>query len=140
MGPFTPELVSACIKANGGNSCQLNLWNARFLYKLMQPEMASKKPPQFVMLAFDGSRSLDAWNKSRNFAKEGDGAVAAQDSTVVAGADIAGEGIVFGDKNKVETNRRMIQSPIQAPENDTFVKYDIKINTGENIKIADQNN
>ncbi|NES02460.1 MAG: hypothetical protein F6K22_06180 [Okeania sp. SIO2F4] len=71
MGPFTQELISACIKANGGNSCQLNLWNARFLYKLMQDiEMTSKTPPQFVMLAFDGSRSLDAWKRSRNFAKE----------------------------------------------------------------------
>lgn len=71
MGPFTQELISACIKANGGNSCQLNLWNARFLYKLMQDiEITNKTPPQFVMLAFDGSRSLDAWKRSRNFAKE----------------------------------------------------------------------
>ncbi|NEO53735.1 MAG: hypothetical protein F6K54_11970 [Okeania sp. SIO3B5] len=73
MGPFPQELISACVKANGGNSCQLNLWNARFLYKLMQDEgIVSKidKPPQFVMLAFDGSRSLDAWKRSRNFAQE----------------------------------------------------------------------
>lgn len=28
-----------------------------------------KKPPQFVNLAFDGSRSLDFWNESREFAK-----------------------------------------------------------------------
>ncbi|MGK7918938.1 MAG: hypothetical protein AB4080_02865 [Trichodesmium sp.] len=74
IGPFTEELVSACIQANGGNSCQLNLWNARFLYKLMQEQgivtKTEERPPQFVMLAFDGSSSLDAWKRSRNFAKE----------------------------------------------------------------------
>ena len=73
MGPFPEALILACKEANGGKSCTSTRWNARFLYKLMADEGIVSKidtPPQFVMLAFDGSSSLEAWKKSRNFAQE----------------------------------------------------------------------
>ncbi len=72
IGPFSPQLITACEKNNGGNSCQSRRWDSRLLYKLLRDEKLitfSEIPPQFVLLAFDGSRSLEAWNKSRNFAK-----------------------------------------------------------------------
>ncbi|MEB3278491.1 MAG: hypothetical protein VKK42_06150 [Lyngbya sp.] len=72
IGPFPNQLVTACQTADGGNSCQSNRWNSNFLYKLLRNEgliTPPEVPPQFVLLAFDGSSSLEAWNKSRNFAK-----------------------------------------------------------------------
>ncbi|MEB3885297.1 hypothetical protein [Lyngbya sp. CCY1209] len=74
LGPFPETLIAACQKRGGGTSCHSNRWNSQFLFGLMRDEglidLPEGRPPQFVLLAFDGSRSLDAWNKSRNFAKE----------------------------------------------------------------------
>ncbi len=33
-------------------------------------ELGSDRPPQFVVLAFDGSLNLDFWKESRQFARE----------------------------------------------------------------------
>jgi len=72
IGPFPQQLVTACSNADGGNSCKSHRWNTRLLYNLLRNEeliKAPETPPQFVLLAFDGSSSLEAWNKSRKFAK-----------------------------------------------------------------------
>lgn len=73
LGPFSEELVAACQMEDGGNSCTTNRWNYRFLYRLLKEEgaiaVAEGPPPQFVLLAFDGSQSLDAWEKSRQFSQ-----------------------------------------------------------------------
>ncbi len=73
LGPFSQELVAACQREDGGNSCSTDRWNYRFLYRLLRESgtIASPQgpPPQFVLLAFDGSQSLDAWNKSRQFSQ-----------------------------------------------------------------------
>lgn len=73
LGPFPEDLMAACQREDGGNSCKTNRWNYRFLYRLLREEgaIASPKgvPPQFVLLAFDGSQSLDAWQKSRQFSE-----------------------------------------------------------------------
>ncbi|MDY7022147.1 MAG: hypothetical protein SWJ54_12435, partial [Cyanobacteriota bacterium] len=73
IGPFPQTLIAACQDADGGKSCQSQRWNSGFFYQLLREEgliTAPKVPPQFVLLAFDGSYSLDAWNNSRNFTKE----------------------------------------------------------------------
>lgn len=47
---------------------RVNSLNPALLYKLIQDQNpVAGRPPQFVLLAFDGSYSLDAWKKSRNF-------------------------------------------------------------------------
>lgn len=72
LGPFSKELIAACEKIDGGKACQSTRINARLLYKLMQDKgqiTAANRPPQFVLLAFDGSHSLEAWKKSRSFAQ-----------------------------------------------------------------------
>lgn len=73
LGPFSPTLIKACQDSDGGNSCKTNRWNSGLLYNLMRSEgliSPPKRPPQYVLLAFDGAQSLDAWKKSRNFAQE----------------------------------------------------------------------
>ncbi|VXD13638.1 conserved exported hypothetical protein [Planktothrix serta PCC 8927] len=68
LGPFSKELVATCKDADGGDACQSTRWGSSFLYKLIQTKnLFTGRPPQFVLLAFDGSYSLDAWKKSRNF-------------------------------------------------------------------------
>lgn len=72
IGPFPQQLVTACTNTDGGNSCKSNRWDSRFLSQILRNEgliQPPEVPPQFVLLAFDGSSSLEAWNKSRNFAK-----------------------------------------------------------------------
>ncbi|MBD2485778.1 polysaccharide deacetylase family protein [Planktothrix sp. FACHB-1365] len=70
LGPFPKELIPTCDNANDSSTCVSTRQNARLLYKMMQDKKLITpvgRPPQFVLLAFDGSRSLDAWKKSRNF-------------------------------------------------------------------------
>ncbi|NEP44434.1 MAG: hypothetical protein F6K35_36545, partial [Okeania sp. SIO2H7] len=73
LGPFPENIVAACQREDGGNSCNTDRWNYRFLYRLLKEEGAiatpQGPPPQFVLLAFDGSKSLDAWEKSRQFSQ-----------------------------------------------------------------------
>lgn len=68
LGPFSQKLVAACKDADGGDACGSTRWSSALLYKLIQDQNpVVSRPPQFVLLAFDGSYSLDAWKKSRNF-------------------------------------------------------------------------
>ncbi|CAD5957898.1 hypothetical protein PCC9214_02983 [Planktothrix tepida] len=70
LGLFPKELIPTCNQANDSSTCVSTRQNARLLYKKMQDKKLITpvgRPPQFVLLAFDGSRSLDAWKKSRNF-------------------------------------------------------------------------
>ncbi|MCB8750787.1 polysaccharide deacetylase family protein [Planktothrix agardhii] len=68
LGPFSQKLVAACKDADGGDACGSTRWSSDLLYKLIQDQNpVAGRPPQFVLLAFDGSYSLDAWKKSRNF-------------------------------------------------------------------------
>lgn len=73
LGPFPEEIVTACQREDGGNSCTTDRWNYRFLYRLLKEEgaiaAAEGPPPQFVLLAYDGSQSIDAWQKSRQFSQ-----------------------------------------------------------------------
>ncbi|MGB3534491.1 MAG: hypothetical protein WBA13_13370 [Microcoleaceae cyanobacterium] len=72
LGPFSSSLVAACERIGGENACQNNSWNVRLFHDLARQQgqiTLPTKPPQFVLLAFDGSYSLDAWKKSRHFAK-----------------------------------------------------------------------
>ncbi len=72
LGPFSSSLVAACESFGGGNACQNKRWDAQLFNHLARQQgqiTLPAKPPQFVLLAFDGSYSLDAWKKSRNFAK-----------------------------------------------------------------------
>lgn len=73
LGPFPQDLITACQQQGGGNSCLSNRWDSQFLLSLIaQAGLINlpSRPPQFVLLAFDGSRSLEAWQKSRHFAKQ----------------------------------------------------------------------
>jgi hypothetical protein len=72
LGPFSPSLVAACEEFGGGNACQNKRWDSQLFNHLIRQQgkvQLPVKPPQFVLFAFDGSYSLDAWQKSRNFAK-----------------------------------------------------------------------
>ncbi|MGF1493402.1 MAG: hypothetical protein ACFBSC_13295 [Microcoleaceae cyanobacterium] len=76
LGPFPKNLVTACEEFGGGAACHSQRWTTRLFNRLARSQgmipTDSTKPPQFVMLAFDGSSSLKAWNRSRTFAKEMD--------------------------------------------------------------------
>lgn len=71
LGPFSQELVATCEGTDGGKACGSTRWSSKFLYKIIRDKglitPVADRPPQFVLLAFDGSYSLDAWKKSRNF-------------------------------------------------------------------------
>lgn len=72
LGPFSPSLVAACEEFGGGNACENKRWESQLFNNLMRQQgkvQLPSKPPQFVLFAFDGSYSIDAWQKSRNFAK-----------------------------------------------------------------------
>ncbi len=72
LGPFPQSLVTACQTAGGGQACQNNRWQTPLFNRLVREQgqvNLPSKPPQFVLFAFDGSYRLDAWKKSRNFAK-----------------------------------------------------------------------
>lgn len=72
LGPFSPSLVAACEEFGGGNACEDKRWESRLFNNLIRQQgkvQLPSKPPQFVLFAFDGSYSIDAWQKSRNFAK-----------------------------------------------------------------------
>jgi peptidoglycan/xylan/chitin deacetylase (PgdA/CDA1 family) len=79
--PFSPQLIASCLpninQANNSNPLQ-----SSSLCRLVRQQVMAKSPakttktttnlppPQFVLLAFDGSQSLDAWQRSRQFAKD----------------------------------------------------------------------
>ncbi|MGL5083767.1 MAG: polysaccharide deacetylase family protein [Microcoleaceae cyanobacterium] len=73
LGPFPQKLVTACENLGGGTSCQSSRWDADVFHQVLRSQgmlpVPTRKPPQFVLLAFDGSESIEAWNKSRNFTK-----------------------------------------------------------------------
>ena len=56
LGPFSQKLVAACKDADGGDACGSTRWSSALLYKLIQDQNpVVSRPPQFVLLAFDGS-------------------------------------------------------------------------------------
>lgn len=73
LGPFPKDLITACQNQGGGDSCISNRWDSRFFLGLVKDRGLidfPSRPPQLILLSFDGSRSLEAWQRSRNFAKE----------------------------------------------------------------------
>ncbi|MDJ0516372.1 MAG: caspase family protein [Trichodesmium sp. MO_231.B1] len=132
--------------------------SVRKFYQREQTPNFDMATEDFVIAKLMGGKGFKGWEDEQsqveekikelvgvNITAKGDGAVAAQNSTVQDSPVIAGsgntrnmagsnnQGNVFGNNKTVEQNRRMIQSP-----DDNFVKYDIKIDTGENIEIGDQ--
>ncbi len=70
LGPFSKDIIAACENIDGGKACQSTRMSSRLVYQLMQNQGVANRPPQFVLLAFDGSYSLDAWKRSRSFAQQ----------------------------------------------------------------------
>ncbi|NEN98158.1 MAG: caspase family protein [Moorea sp. SIO3I7] len=119
--------------------------SVRKFYQKQQTPNFDMATEDFVIAKLKGGKGFKGWQEEESEAEEkikelasveikaaGDGAVAAQNSTVIAGADVIGEGIVFGNQNTVE-NKTMNQNTT-----DNYTKYNIKINKGENIKIGDK--
>ncbi|NJK39596.1 MAG: hypothetical protein HC835_10445 [Oscillatoriales cyanobacterium RM2_1_1] len=72
LGPFPRNLVNACSDFGGGSACRTQRWQSSLFNHLARNQgmVVFGKPPQFVLLAFDGSSSLGFWNQSRSFAQD----------------------------------------------------------------------